>query len=71
LFITLQQYVYTIRIGNAVGIMGEEIASAMQTGDVYALPAYSINEVQPKVSHYDITVLDVSMWNQLVFLLSL
>lgn len=56
MFVTLQQYVYAIRIENAVDIMGKEIASAMQTDDVYTLPAYSINEVQPKVSHYDITV---------------
>jgi hypothetical protein len=50
-----------MRIGNAVDIMGEEIASAMHTDEVYTPPAYSRNEVEPHVSSYDIIMLGALM----------
>jgi hypothetical protein len=56
-----------MRIGNAVEIMGEEIASAMHTDDVYTPSACSINEVEPQVSPSDIIMLKCSDVKSAVF----
>jgi hypothetical protein len=50
LFITLQHYVDAMSIENAVDIMGETVATGMQTEEFNTPSAFSICEAEPRVS---------------------